>query len=262
MPAAPESLFAHVCHLLTDPSCDRWPEAEALWQDRRQEAPEDPEVLAVEGEMALRRDYPGLAVALLEQAVAGCAAAAPVAWLASLAMAYRLAERPEHAIATYRRLLSQDPRHVDGWNALGILLRDLGRTSEAVAAFEALIRVKPSHAGAIRRLGTCLQQGGDPAGAEAAYRRAIAVKPDYIEAYTNLGQVREAQGDAQGALDAFRTAVSLKRDFAPSWYALGQALVRRGRRDEAITALTTAVDLYPWYADAHRTLLELGYRWA
>jgi tetratricopeptide (TPR) repeat protein len=117
----------------------------------------------------------------------------------------------EGAIGSLQRAVELDPRFVQAWNYLGILLGESGDNAGAAAAFEQAIRLDPSHARAWNNLGNARAHrttGG--CGEPFAGRRAS----DYPLAAANspprdLGEFEEAEATRERRwLERSRTALS------------------------------------------------------
>ena len=94
----------------------------------------------------------------------------------------------------------------------GLVLRDLGRRAEAEAAFEDAVALDATSVRAWFLLGTCRQDGGDFAGAASAYRAVLARDGSVAEAAVNLGMVLQESGDLTGAKAAYGQAIATRAD--------------------------------------------------
>jgi tetratricopeptide (TPR) repeat protein len=94
----------------------------------------------------------------------------------------------------------------------GLVLRDLGRRTEAEAAFEAAVALDATSARAWFLLGTCRQDRADFTGAASAYRAVLARDGKVAEAAVNLGMVLQESGDLTGAKAAYGHAIAARAD--------------------------------------------------
>jgi tetratricopeptide (TPR) repeat protein len=94
----------------------------------------------------------------------------------------------------------------------GLILRDQHRLKEAEAAFEAAVALDATSARAWFLLGACRQDRGDFAGAASAYRAVLARDGKVAEAAVNLGMVLQESGDLTGAKAAYGQAISARAD--------------------------------------------------
>jgi tetratricopeptide (TPR) repeat protein len=162
----------------------------------------------------------------------------------------RLAEAEQ----LYRKVLSQQPEHVDALHNLGLLAHQLGRNDAAIELIQCAIALKPTVAEFYCNLGDALGDAGRSKEAIAAYRQAIVLRPNHAETYGNLGVILRAAGRLDDAIAAYRQAISLKPNFAEAYTNLGNALREKGRLDEAAAAHRRAVDLRPGLPEAHFNL--------
>jgi len=119
--------------------------------------------------------------------------------LIALGNAYQLADRPDDAIRTYKRLLEIDP----------------------------------SSGLAYENIGTSQLRAGDVAGAEASLRRAIELDRSLAGAYTALGVVLAGTERRPEAIEAWKSAVAIDPVELNALYNLTINLAAAGRRDEA-----------------------------
>lgn len=207
------------------------------------------------------------------------------------AIAHHQAGRMREAESLYRVLLEtspNEPRIVEAWFNLGILMHEGGRLSEAEAAFRRATELAPGLAEAYNSLGQVYQATGRASEAESAFRRAITLKPGFVEAHNNLGLLAHAAGrmaEAEAAFrliielrpddveahnnlafvlqdtkrlseaeESFRSALALKPDMIEGYNNLGVLLQEARRMDEAEAALRQALDLQPDYVGAYNNL--------
>jgi tetratricopeptide (TPR) repeat protein len=204
------------------------------------------------------------------------------------ALARHKAGRLAEADALYRRVLADNPRHVDALHLAGVIaaqsgrhaeaealigralalspdfalahynhgnaLRALGRHADALAAFQRAVRLDPRHAAAHNNLGVALRALGRPEAALGAYRRALELQPRYPEAHYNLGVALGELGRHEAALAAYGQAIAQKPDYADAFINQGLALQALKRPAEAAQAFQRAVALRPSQADAHSAL--------
>jgi Flp pilus assembly protein TadD len=170
------------------------------------------------------------------------------------ALMHHQAGRLAQAEQLYRKVLSQQPQHVDALHNLALLAHQLGRNDAAIELIQRAIALKPTAAEFYCNLGDALGDAGRSNEAVAAYRQAIALRPNHAETYVNLGIILRAAGQLDEAIAAYRQAISLKVNFAEAYTNLGNALREKGRLDEAAAAHRRAVDLRPDLPEAHFNL--------
>jgi tetratricopeptide (TPR) repeat protein len=94
----------------------------------------------------------------------------------------------------------------------GVLSRDLGRVAEALESFEQAVTLNPRSTRAWFLLGLCRQDHRMLPSAAEAYRTALTIDPTLAEAFVNLGTVLQETGDLSGAKAAYGSAVQLRND--------------------------------------------------
>jgi protein O-GlcNAc transferase len=133
-----------------------------------------------------------------------------------------------------------------------------GRLHEAEKLYRKVLAEQPEHVDAIHNLGVIAQQVGHPEGI-VLLRRAIALKPDYVEAHNNLGSALRESGQLDEALAAYHQAIALKPGSAKAYNNLGNAMKDKGLLDEALEAYRHAIALDPGYVYAHSNLIYTMY---
>ena len=94
----------------------------------------------------------------------------------------------------YRKVLQQEPDHVQAWFYMGIAHCDQGRLDESVAAYHQVIRLRPNHYAAFTNLGNTLLHLNRLDDAVACMGQSIKLKPDSASSHTNLGLVLLLRG--------------------------------------------------------------------
>lgn len=187
------------------------------------------EALRMRGVLAHQRGQGERAIALMGKAVEQ-QPSNPV-FHHGLAEMLRAHERPEAAVASYRRAYALDGRPDTGLD-LADTLASMGRTNDALRVCGDLVAAVPAYASAHERIVTLRYEGGDLAGAQAALSEWRAC------ADTRAGCQRLAA--TAGRVAAYDTAESIYRELlardpadARSCAGLGSVLQSRGRFDAA-----------------------------
>ncbi|MCP9889218.1 glycosyltransferase [Cyanobium sp. ATX 6A2] len=192
-----------------------------------EQRPGDPYACAKLGSLEVSEGRHERGIALLEQGLAHCAAAAAAVryeLLLHLAIA-RTPGEPLRAIALYRQALALPLAERISLGArlnLAGLLADLaGSCGEGNTAREQLAEaaqlahkaaaVAPELGLAWARLAQVERRRGDLAAAIQAYQRAISLDPGQPEWHQNLGAAQLLAGDLDGARRGFREAIQLWR---------------------------------------------------
>jgi uncharacterized protein (TIGR02466 family) len=120
-----------------------------------------------------------------------------------------------------------------------------------------VIRAQPQNGNAYDALGLVLGDLGDKQAALAAASKACALTPNSHTAQHNLGQAALALRDFAKAEDAYRAALKLRPNSDASWMGLGNMLRSQDRNEEALQAFERAAAANPSNPHAHRLLNEL-----
>lgn len=230
----------------------RLPQAESLYRQILQVAPNHAEALYHLGVIAYQMGRSESAVELIGKAIS--AKPFEPTYYSTLGLALQNQGKLNEAVACYRKALSVSPDLVEAHYNLGGALLQQGKPDEAVASYQRALLARPDYAEAHNNLGVALLRQGKPDEAAASHRRALTLRPDHAEAHNNLGMALKAQGMLDEAVGSYREALTLRPEFAQAHYNLGNALLQRGKADEALTSYRQAVSLRPGFAEAHYNL--------
>lgn len=190
---------------------------------------------------------------------------------------YARLDRPEMAVAEYRKVLDADPDNPEHRLELGTLLHELGRSDEALAEFEAAIALSPPFAEAYYNRAGIRAEQDDQEGAAADYAYVIELAPDTVDAYINLASALDDLGDAQAAAEivdkglavepgnaylltirgeldlaaarfgsarmVLGKAIASDPELASAWAACGMLAFQTGELDDALASLSRAWEL-------------------
>ena len=186
----------------------RLPQAEAIYRQVLQAAPDHPDALHLLGALAHQAGRNDLALEFTRRA-AVVDPASPY-HLNQLGFLLQAAGRLDEAVASYRRALALDPSSPDAHFHLALALGTQGRHEDAIASYREAIALKPDYSEAHNNLGLELQALGRLEQALACYRSALAHGPANAQAHNNLGNVLGALGQAQAALASYQRALELE----------------------------------------------------
>ncbi|ACI51954.1 sulfotransferase [Gluconacetobacter diazotrophicus PA1 5] len=177
----------------------------------------------------------------------------------------------ESAIPLLRRALARMPANAEGYNVLGMALRDAGQAEDAIACFRRAVAIRPDHQGARTNLGNALVAGGDRAGAIAQfralltldtqlaaiadYRTALAADPADVETLIRLGAALRTIGRCEEAAAHFQAASSHAPDRVAARLHRAGALAELGRIDDAMACYQSVLDRD---ANNYTVLLMMG----
>jgi tetratricopeptide (TPR) repeat protein len=215
----------------------RLAEAEGLYRQIMEAAPDQPFAAYMLGVMAHEAGNDESAAELLSKALA----IKPDLIEAhnALALALRALGRPDDARACCQKALALRPDYVGALNTLGLVLHDLGRLAEAAETFNKGLAINPDFADSHSNLGLVFQDLGKPDEAVAHHLKALAIKPDYAEAHNNHGNTLREMNQLDAAVEAFDRTIALRPDHAEAYWNKALALLLGGD-------FANGWDLYEW----------------
>ncbi len=162
--------------------------------------------------------------------------------------------QPDRAAAAFRRALEFAPGDPGTLNNLGNALRQAGRLEEAAEAYRESLRQRPGHADTAFNLGVSLEELADWIGAESAYRESLAAAPADPAATLNLGRVLLEQRRLDEALPVCERAAALDPKSADAHGNLARAASSLGLIDRAEAAALRAVAIDADHATGRQAL--------
>lgn len=131
--------------------------------------------------------------------------------VAALQQAAALQRQGRHAAALplLREVVTLEPEFAEGWEALGVALKDCGLYAESADAFAHALRLghpRPHELQLHRAVlfADHLRRDDD---ALRALQAALSARPDYLPALLNLGNLHEQRGDRESALACYARAL-------------------------------------------------------
>lgn len=152
------------------------------------------------------------------------------------------------AVACYQRALQLNPNYLEAYHSLGIALDKQGMWEAAVSYLRQALQLNPQYVEAHNSLGNVLKKQGEGAQAEACFQQALRWNPHYVEAHYNLGNLWREQGQLDSAWECYQQAVKLRPEFAEAWVGLGEILVEQGHG--ALTYFQQALKVNPTCVEA------------
>jgi putative PEP-CTERM system TPR-repeat lipoprotein len=212
-------------------------EANKLVQELKQAQPDHPEVMALDGWLALVQGRPRDAVEPLEKAMH----TSPSNQLAVyLALAREQAGDKDASVQTLESWLAQHPDDQLVRFNLGHLYLLGNRKDEAKATFAKVVEHSPDNAVALNNLAWLLRED-DPAKALAYGRRAFDLAPGSASILDTLGTILLGQGQIHEALRLLREASQKMPKNGDIRYHLAQALAASGNKEGAQRVLREAL---------------------
>jgi tetratricopeptide (TPR) repeat protein len=161
-----------------------------------------------------------------------------------IAEALRKSGHAEMAVLSFARVAESSAEPMD-YARLGATLQTINRPQEAIAAFRRALDAAPDLAEARAALGTCLRQTGELQGARAELERALTLRPADGRAWFALGLVCEDLRDTPGAIQAYRRSIEAQPQVPEAHVNLGLNLQNAGDLDAAMDSYRQAMRLRP-----------------
>lgn len=142
----------------------------------------------------------------------------------------------------------------------GQLLTMFKRHSRALAVFRAVTREEPRHQQAWSCIGFLLAEREELDAAVEAFERAVALNPDDAPSHFNIGFILQRLGRHEAAVARFQRAVEINANTDRAWYGLGLSLTELGRLEEAAERFAEAARLQPFNPYAGYQLAGIWHR--
>lgn len=182
--------------------------ADALYRELLRAVPGHQVALHLAGLVAHQRGRHREAVTLIEMALAGGAAAAPIH--SNCGVAYRALGEFDQAARHFARAIELDPGFAEAHINYALMLIDQGMSQRAAVHLENLLALRPHWPDANFYLGRIRLDEDQPALAAERLRADLALRPDRVEAHYLLALALLAQGDTRAALQSAVAALDLQ----------------------------------------------------
>jgi putative PEP-CTERM system TPR-repeat lipoprotein len=221
-------------------------------------APEDPNVIELEGGIAIRENRPADAVEYYKKA----ATLRPHDnVILKLAEAQRRAGDPEGGRETLRSWVEEHPDDVRVRSTLGTMELTDKHYEAAKEQFAAIVEAESDNAVALNNLAWLLWNEDDAESALPHAERAVELAPDSPAVADTAGIVHLKLGNIGRAVTLLRKAAARLPDNAEVQYHYAQALAAQGSSEEARDVLRSALSkggAFSERADAEALLKKLG----
>lgn len=226
-------------------------QAHALAAPLFENDPDNPELAALMGCLALAILKPNIAAPLLARAVA----ANPKDGQAQLALgrACRALDRMAEAREALTIAVALLPQEADAHFQLGELLEGSGEYEAARRHYQAARDLAPDLAAIPASMARLAQMQGRVDEAEILYGEALALKPS-AEIHTSFAGLLAGLGRLDESIAQYQAAVALDPGNPQAWNNLSGPLKLRGRLQECVAALKKAVAQAPGNALIHNNL--------
>ena len=166
------------------------------------------------------------------------------------------------AIVILDKLVSQNKKHADAYNTLGVAYFRLQKLDKALEMYKKAVDINPENPIYLNNYGTTLSGLGDNVTAVKIIGEAIKRDINYTEAYNNMGIALMRIGDIQNSLQCFKKTLQLNPNHTRAMNSMAMALRKDNRHDEAIEIFKVLLDKEPEnshiYNNIGITLIQLG----
>ena len=163
-------------------------------------------------------------------------------------------ENAEKALFSYYKVLQLNPKHVDAFNNIGMMLFNQGKFDEAIDSYKNAIKFEPKFADAHYNIGNTFKKMGNLKKAVESYKRAISIEPDDAEFLLNYGNALKDLGELDLAMNLYSKALRIQPDYTIALNNMGNILQDKGEINSAIKCYRDAISKSPNYAAAHNNL--------
>ena len=149
---------------------------------------------------------------------------------------------PDLAEEAFRACIAADPRCIDAFNNLGLLLLRRYDYGAAATEFRNGLAISES-AELLLNLGVAVEHAGHVEEAQRCYQRVITIAPNDSRPHANLGALAAKRGALDESIACHRKAVELNPDDPWLSFNLGDALEENGDDDGAVRAYEASITL-------------------
>ena len=184
----------------------------------------------------------------------GMASAAGAAALCQAGLAQLAAGQLAAAEQSFAGVLAQEPRHLQGVLALGVIAWQQGRSGAALGHARQAVSLAPKLPASQLLLARVLRDAGVSSDAITAFRAAVRLAPADNAARFELAQLLADTALPEEAALCYRTALRHDPANAAGHYNLGNLLLRLGRPNEALGCYQATLAIQPGDRHAQNNL--------
>ncbi len=235
----------------------RWDEAERLYRQALQTAPNDPDPCFLLGTLFHEAGRLPEAATLMQRACQLQPDNPDFHY--HLATVFKGLGRLNEAGKALQRALRHRPQFAEAYNDLGVVCKALNRIADAIRCYHHALRAKPGYADAWYNLGIAQHAAGQLDDAMESYRQALRLDPQDSQALTNLGNVHRELEQYEEAIRLYKEAIRLSPTLTEAYFNLANALRAQGKLEEAYTVYrkTLQCDRDRRYPEAYYALSKL-----
>lgn len=166
--------------------------------------------------------------------------------------------RSAEAEQVFGRALRANPHALAAIFGRAAALQSLLRHSEAAELLEVAVQNHPQSATAWYNRGAVRMSMGQHAAAEADFTRALALQPNSAKLLESRGTARAFQGleSANAAIQDLQSALAVNPRNPDSWHMLGRSFLALGQTGEALACWQRALGIAPQHL---QSLLDRGF---
>jgi len=170
---------------------------------------------------------------------------------------YERSEDPKSGEAIYRRILTQDPNHVEAARLLARIAANKKRFSDAETLLLQVVKNAPDYARAWVDLSNAQNEMGKFEESFKSAKRVLELVPQQAESHLLYASAIGMIGDHEAAIVACERALEIKPDKPGTMCSLGHHLKTVGRQDDSIASYRRCIQVKPDHAEAYWSLANL-----
>ena len=151
-----------------------------------------------------------------------------------LGLALKESGKTEEALASFLKSKKFDENYFPSHLNLGLLYKETGNLVESLKYFSSALRLMPNSFSANYNMGLLLAQKGEHGSSIFYFEKAIGVEPASVEAHYNFGLAWFVLGDFSKARNEFFRAMRLNHNFPEAYFMLGMTQKSEGKFLSAI----------------------------
>ena len=145
----------------------------------------------------------------------------------------------------YEKTIKINSNHLDAYNNLGIVLKELGNFKKAAECFNHVLEINPENIYGHYNLGLVYKKLYKNQKAVLCFLKVVQINPKHYSAYNNLGIVFKDMGDLNKAKECYEKALKINPNHLNSYYNLGNTLFSLRDFKKAQNVYETALKLNP-----------------
>jgi Tfp pilus assembly protein PilF/SAM-dependent methyltransferase len=185
----------------------RLPQAEAIYQQILQVAPNHPDALHLLGVIFSQVGKNEIAVELIGRAISSKPDYAEAH--CNLGNAFLAQGQLEAAVESYHKAISINPEYAEAYSNLAVALKEQGQLDAAVESLQKALSINPDDAEAHYNLGVAFQAQGKFDAAAESYHAAITIQPDFVKAYNSLTSALLSGGEVFKAFEVSKRSFQI-----------------------------------------------------